>query len=330
MTFLPLARNSRSAAASSSSVGCVPPSNFCRSSAMAGIRGSLAATRIASVRSQRRVSRCVSPRVSSTARSTGSPESCSTSCPSGTSSSAALTGILGTLPRSTPSSTPKIRSSRIRCNALRSPSRPRHRPEKNERSVIVYSRAVAGAVVPAGASDLLFDPRRLAGEIAQVVELRPPHAAAAFHGDIADRGAVGLEDALDALAVGDLAHREGGVEAAVALGDDHALVGLHALAVPLHHLHLHHHGVARLEIRDRTGHALFLDFLNDLAHFPSPRSSLAAAEAAAAAARAPARALISSNRRCASSDSCAVRSRSGRRSAVRASACSRRQRRISA
>src|SRR5215475_1614158 len=35
------------------------------------------------------------------------------------------------------------------------------------------------------------------------------------------------------FAVRDLAHREGRVEAAVLLGDDHALVGLHALAITL-------------------------------------------------------------------------------------------------
>src|SRR5215469_5785895 len=271
MTFLPVARNSRNAAASSSSVGCAPPSNFSRSSATAAMRRSLAAAWIESVRSQRSVSRCVSPRVSCSARSSGSPESCSTSCPSGAMSSAALAGMRGTLPRRIPISTPKITSSTIRCSTLRRASRPRHRPEKNERSVMFYSCA-SGAKLPAGVSDFFLDPRRLAGQVAQVVELGATHAAAALDGDVADRGAIGLEDALDALAVGDLAHRERGVQAAVASGDDDALVGLNALAVAFHHLHLHDHRVAGLEFRDGAGHALLFDFLNDLAHVRSPRS----------------------------------------------------------
>src|SRR5215469_8244756 len=272
MTFLPVARNSRSAAASSSSVGCVAPSNFSRSSATAAMRASPAAAWIESVRSQRSVSRCVSPRVSCSVRSSGSPESCSTSCPSGATRSAAFAGMRGTLPRSRPISTPKSASRRIRCSALRRASRLRHRPEKNERSVMFYSWAASGAKGRTVASDFFLDPRRLAGQVAQVVELGATHATTALNRDVTDRGAVGLEDALDALAVGDLAHRERGVQAAVAPGDDDALVRLYALAVAFHHLHLHDHCVAGLEFRDGAGHALLFDFLNDLAHVRSPRS----------------------------------------------------------
>src|SRR5215472_2158478 len=98
-------------------------------------------------------------------------------------------------------------------------------------------------------SDLLLDARRLACEVAQVIKLGAAHAAAALHHDVADRGAVGLESALDALAVRDLAHRERGVEPAVAARDHDAFVRLHALAVALDHLHLHDHGIAGLEVR---------------------------------------------------------------------------------
>src|SRR5262252_1377579 len=236
------------------------------------MRESLAAARIESVRSQRSVSRCVSPRVSCSARSSGSPESCSTSCPSGAMRSAAFAGMRGTLPRSSPISTPKSMSSRIRCSTLRRASRPRHRPAKNERSVMIYSCAAGYAAVRTGVSDLFLDSRRLAGQVAQVVELGATHAATALDRDVTDRGAIGLEDALDALAVGDLAHRERGVQAAVAPGDDDALVSLYALAVAFHHLHLHDHRVAGLEFRDGAGHALLFDFLDDLAHVRSPRS----------------------------------------------------------
>src|SRR5260370_12350100 len=103
-------------------------------------------------------------------------------------SSAARAGIRGTPARSSPTTTARIASSMMRCRTLRRPSRPCHRPEKNERGVM-------------RASDLLLDPRGLAGQIAQVVELGAAHLSAALHGDVSDRAAVGLEDALDARAV---------------------------------------------------------------------------------------------------------------------------------
>src|ERR1700719_3204426 len=183
-------------------------------------------------------------------------------------SSAARAGMRGTPARSNPTSRAKIASSTIRCRALRRPSRPRHRPEKNERGVMSYSLSLRQARFPppARASDLFLDPRGLAGQIAQVVELGAAHVAAALDGDLADGRAVGLEHALDALAVRDLAHRERGVESAVAARDHDPLVRLHTLTVAFHHLDLHHHGVAGLEVRDLAGHALLLDFLDYLAH----------------------------------------------------------------
>src|SRR2546430_17295486 len=91
--------------------------------------------------------------------------------------------------RSAPTTMARITSSRTRCRTLRSASRPRHRPEKKDRTVMV------------GRSDLLLDPRSLARQIAQVIELGAADAPAALHGDLADRGTIGLEDPLDALAV---------------------------------------------------------------------------------------------------------------------------------
>src|SRR5487761_446541 len=160
-------------------------------------------------------------------------------------------------------------------------------------------------------SDLLFDPRRLARQVAQVIELGAADVAAALDGDVADRGAVGLEHALHALAVRYLADREGGVEAAVAACDHHALKGLDALAVAFDDLHLHDHGVARLEIRHLAGHALFLELLDDLAHFRILNLSSRAAPAAR----------NSLSNRCASGVRPSRVMRSGRRSHVRATAC---------
>src|SRR5262245_52288283 len=111
----------------------------------------------------------------------------------------------------------------------------------------------AGTRLPGGsrppvrpASDLLFDARRFARQVAQIVELGATHVAAALDDDVADGRAVGLEHAFHALAVRHLAYRERGIETAVALRDHDALVGLRALAVAFDDLDLHQHGVARL------------------------------------------------------------------------------------
>src|SRR6185437_8570629 len=171
-----------------------------------------------------------------------------------------------------------------------------------------------------GPSDLFLDPRCLAREVPQIVELGAADVAAALDGDVADRGAVGLEHPLDAFAVRHLAHGERGVETTVAACDHHALVGLDALAVAFDDLHLHDHGVARLEVRHLTGHALFLELLDDLAHL----LILDLSSRAAPAAR------NSLKRRCASGVSPWRAIRSGRRSQVRATAWASRQRPMSA
>src|SRR5215469_18065531 len=165
--------------------------------------------------------------------------------------SAALDGMRPVPESRMPISVPKISSSTIRCRALRRPSRPRHRPAKNERTFTgsPFQRARRPKCRARAKSDLFLDARRLACQVAQVIKLGAAHAAAALHDDIADRGAVSLEGTLDALAVRDLAHRERGIEPAVAARDHDTFVGLHALAVALDHLHLHDHGVSRLEVR---------------------------------------------------------------------------------
>ena len=71
---------------------------------------------------------------------------------------------------------------------------------------------------------------------------------------------------LDAFAVGQLAHGERGVEAAVALGDDHPFERLQALAVALLDLDLHHQGIARGEVRNLALHLFRFELLDDIAH----------------------------------------------------------------
>src|ERR1700722_16989848 len=79
----------------------------------------------------------------------------------------------------------------------------------------------------------LGDARRLAAAIAQGIELGAAHLAAAQHLHRVDHRRIDREDALDALAIGNLTHREALVEAAAAARDAHAFVGLNAGALAL-------------------------------------------------------------------------------------------------
>src|ERR1700736_5533821 len=83
---------------------------------------------------------------------------------------------------------------------------------------------------------LLDDAGRLAAQAAQVIELGAAHLAAAHHLDRIDHRRIEREHALDALAVGDLAHGEVLVEARAGAADADALIGLHAAALALDHL----------------------------------------------------------------------------------------------
>ena len=58
------------------------------------------------------------------------------------------------------------------------------------------------------APELFLDAGRLAGTVAQEIQLRAAHLAAALDLDVRDRRAVRLEHALDTLAMRHLAHRE--------------------------------------------------------------------------------------------------------------------------
>src|SRR6266576_546277 len=128
------------------------------------------------------------------------------------------------------------------------------------------------------AFDFLADARALARELAHVVELGAAHIALPLQLDRIDHRRIGLESALDALARGHLAHRERGIDAAVPLGDHHALVGLHALALAFDDADVDDHGVARGELGKLLPHALdffLFELLNDVHRFaPSSNSCL--------------------------------------------------------
>src|SRR5271156_848424 len=224
---------------------------------MSLMRESLLAAAMASVTSRSRVSGFWPPEASSSARRTESPDSCSTNSPCGAMTRAAVRGTAGMEVCRAARTNPKIISSSARCSTLRIPSRIRQTSPKNplRPDPALIQR-----------SDLLVDAGGLARQFAQVVQLGAAHIAAALHADFADRGAESLEHALDTLAVGNLAHGEGGIEAAVLLRDDHALVGLNALAITFHHFDLHDDGVAGIEVRQLACRPLAVEFLDDLIH----------------------------------------------------------------
>src|SRR5260221_10524226 len=128
------------------------------------------------------------------------------------------------------------------------------------------------------AFDFLADARALARELAHVVELGAAHVAFPFQLDRIDHRRVGLESALDTLARGHLAHGERGIDAAVLLGDHHAFVGLHALALAFDDADVDDHRVARGELGKLLPHALdffCFELLNDVHRFaPSSNSCL--------------------------------------------------------
>src|SRR6185312_9011606 len=81
----------------------------------------------------------------------------------------------------------------------------------------------------------LADAALLAACVAQVVKLGATHASTADDGDGADHRAVHGEDALDADAVGDLAHDERFADAAPAAGNADAFKGLQPFLVAFFH-----------------------------------------------------------------------------------------------
>src|SRR5690606_25023403 len=117
-----------------------------------------------------------------------------------------------------------------RTAALRRPSADRKRSAGllggfGRRSRRSSSRGLGLGVV----RQVFLDARLLAFQATQVIQLAGADLAATLHVDRVDGRAVGLEHALHAEAVRDLAHGERGVEAGVLLADDHAFIGLDAL-----------------------------------------------------------------------------------------------------
>src|SRR5699024_9656403 len=130
-------------------------------------------------------------------------------------------------------------------------------------------REVPELTVGSGVGALLPDAGLLAGQAAQVVQLRAAHGTAGDDLDLVDGRGVDGEHALHADAEGDLAHPERLADA-VALTRDHVpLEHLDAGAGALDDLHVHLDVVTGAEIGDVVAQRRLVDLI-ELLHVLSP------------------------------------------------------------
>src|SRR5688572_11937342 len=99
---------------------------------------------------------------------------------------------------------------------------------------------------------LLDDAGGLPAETAEIIELRPADFATTDHDDRVDHRRVDREDALDALAVGNLPYGEVFVEAAARPRDADALIGLDAGTCAFGDAHIDADRIAGREVGDRA------------------------------------------------------------------------------
>ena len=116
--------------------------------------------------------------------------------------------------------------------------------------------------------EVFLDAGFLAFQVAQVVQLALTDITAALDRHGVDGGTVGLEHALDAETVRDLADGESGIQTAVLDGNDHAFVGLHALAIAFFDFDVDHDGVAGTEVRQLAGDLFGFEFLQEVHRTP--------------------------------------------------------------
>src|SRR5205823_1780907 len=156
-----------------------------------------------------------------------------------------------------------------------------------------------------------LEPGRLALQLAQVEEPRPLHLAAGRDLDLVDPRREERKDTLDAHPVAHLAHGEGGVEMGPPPADHHALEDLDAFLVAFADLRVHLDRVADAKLGDLTpGFRLHVALLHQLDRLRTHLRTLFLRQSVTARLKTTFRQVILS--------------RSGRRSRVRESACSRR------
>src|SRR5262249_19872094 len=121
-------------------------------------------------------------------------------------------------------------------------------------------------------SPSLFDPCRLAGEAAEVIQARATHFATAHDFQTLDPWGIQQKRALDAHVVADPTHGKRRARPTAPLAQDHALELLQTLAAPLDDLDRDAHGVAGPKIREVGAHEFLLDALHQV-HWCSPSSA---------------------------------------------------------
>src|SRR5205823_15126496 len=105
-------------------------------------------------------------------------------------------------------------------------------------AVSLKAKPLCARLFLVGVQELLADTRRFARPIAKIVELRPSYVALALHLDAGDKGRIGLKRSFHAFAARYLAHDKRRIEPAIALGDHHTFVRLHALAFAFDDIHV--------------------------------------------------------------------------------------------
>src|SRR5262249_42709752 len=128
-------------------------------------------------------------------------------------------------------------------------------------------RSRSGSEISKGGSGLgalLFDARRLPGEVAEVVELGPPDLTVGDHLDAVDLRRVQREDPLHADPVGDLAHGEGGSRPSLAEADHVAFEDLDALFFALFDPDVDPKPVTGAEARDILADLCLFNLVDDI------------------------------------------------------------------
>src|SRR5690606_17153649 len=110
------------------------------------------------------------------------------------------------------------------------------------------------------ANQLFLDASGFARQVAQIIQFSTADVATALDFDRGDLRRIQLESTLDGFARRDLAHGERGIQAPVAAGDDHAFVGLGALARAFDHVDAHDDRIAGGKIGDGAAFGQARDF----------------------------------------------------------------------
>ena len=113
------------------------------------------------------------------------------------------------------------------------------------------------------------DSRRLAAQIAQVVQTGTADPSLAHQFDLVDPGRAEGKGFFDANPVRDLAYGNTGAHGPFATADNNPLEKLGPFLAALNDPDMHPHGITGPKVRDVIPHILFFNLLNDVHSFSS-------------------------------------------------------------